>query len=96
MQILTKENKLLDLKITLPVKQDTVNTFRESLIQRLTDGINKSRKGTKYKPTTEKAIALRINKNPFFKGRTDHLLALVNHCESKGCYSKFFFVCPLK
>ncbi len=71
-------------------------TRREELISRLTDGINLKRVGTKYKQVTTKQIALRINKNPFFKGRDDHLEVLIKHCEEKDSYSKFFWVCPIK
>jgi hypothetical protein len=70
--------------------------LRDELIQRLTDGINKSRIGTKYKPITEKTVAIRVNKNPFFIGRNDHLEVLIKECEKRSNYSKFFFVCPLK
>ena len=68
---------------------------RDELISRLTDGINMKRIGTKYKPVTERSIAIRVNKNPYFKGQDGELELLIKTCEEKGSYSKFFFVCPL-
>lgn len=85
-------NLLLEYKPTPSI----FRTRREELISRLTDGINFKRLGTKYSQLTTKTIAIRINKNPFFKGRDDHLEVLIKHCEEKENYSKFFWVCPMK
>lgn len=76
----------------LQVQTSIFKTRREELIARLTDGINLKRVGTKYKPVTTKQIAIRINRNPFFKGRDGELELLIRTCEEKGNYSKFFYV----
>lgn len=78
----------------LQVQTTLFRSRKEELIDRLVKGINISRIGTKYKPVTAKEVALRINYNGFFTGRPDHLEVLINECEKKGNYSKFFFVCP--
>ena len=66
-------------------------TFRSELISRLTKGINNLRIGTKYKPVTERLIAIRANKNPFLKSDGE-LELLIKECEAKSSYSKFFWV----
>lgn len=82
------------IKVQLNITPSIYRTRREELIGRLTDGINMKRVGTKYKPITTKEVALRINANTFFTGRPDHLQVLIEHCEEKDSYSKFFFCCP--
>lgn len=71
--------------------QTEYKNFRDELISRLTDGINKSRIGTKYKPVTKRTIAIKCNKNPFLKSDGE-LELLIKECESKGSYSKFWWV----
>ena len=67
---------------------------REELVARLTDGINLKRQGTKYPQVTTRQIAIRCNSNPFLKSDSE-LRLLIQTCEDKGSYSKFFFCCPL-
>ncbi len=69
---------------------------RDELVARLTDGINMTRVGTKYKPISTKQVAIRVNKNPAFKGSDSELELLIKHCEEKSSYSKFFYICPIK
>lgn len=76
----------------LNIQPSIYRSRKDELVARLTDGINMKRIGTKYKPVTTKQIALRINKNPFFKGRDGELELLIRTCEEKENYSKFFFV----
>lgn len=77
---------------TYRIQNSIFRSRRDELISRLTDGINMTRVGTKYKPTTTKQIALRVNKNPFFKGADDELELIIRTCEEKQSYSKFFYM----
>lgn len=72
--------------------ENKFKTRRAELISRLTNGINSLRIHTKYKPTTERLVAIKTNKNPFLKS-DDELENLINECERKSNYSKFFWVC---
>lgn len=81
-----------------PEDREPENNFRgarDELVDRLVQGINRERLGTKWKPVSHKTIALRVNNNPTFTGRNDNLLRLINECEKNGKYSKFFWACPL-
>lgn len=74
------------------VQTSIFRSRRDELIDRLVNGINLSRIGTKYKPVTLRQISIRVNKNPFFKGRDGELELLIKTCEEKGSYSKFFYI----
>jgi len=89
-----KEDKLIQFE--LKSEPSIYRSRHEELVARLANGINLKRIGTKYKPITTKEVALRINKNVWFKGRDGELDLLIRTCEEKGSYSKFFWVCPLK
>ena len=65
--------------------------FRDELISLLTEGINKSRIGTTYKPVTKRTIAIRANKNPFLKSDSE-LEYVIKECQRKGSYSHFFWI----
>lgn len=68
---------------------------RDELVSLFVEGINRERKGTKFKPITEKQVALRINANPHFKGRDGEVHYLLKQCQEKGTFKKFFWSCPL-
>lgn len=76
----------------LQVQTSIFRSRRDELIDRLTNGINLSRIGTKFRPVTHRQMAIRVNKNPFFKGRDGELELLIKTCEEKGNYSKFFYI----
>lgn len=91
MEYISHDNKLVALEYTLPSKLNDFKTRRAELIFELTKGINLSRKGTQFKETTEKLVAMRANKNPFLKS-DDELEYLIKCCKEKGNYSKFFWI----
>lgn len=64
---------------------------RDELICRLTEGINKLREGTKYKPVTTRFMAIKVNQNPFLKS-DDELELEIKNCESKGSYAHLFWL----
>jgi len=76
----------------LNVQTSIFRSRKDELVDRLVSGINLSRVGTKYKPVTHRQIAIRVNKNPFFKGRDGELELIIKTCEEKSNYSKFFYV----
>ena len=80
-------DKLKDWKPTVSKHKN----FRDELITRLTDGINNSRQGTKYKLTTKRDVAIRANKNPFLVSDSE-LELLIKECESKGSFAKFYWI----
>jgi hypothetical protein len=76
----------------LLLKENRFKTYRAELIHKLTKGINREREG-KYKPLTEKVVALMVNRNPFLAGKKNdgELSALIKECEEKGNYKKFWW-----
>lgn len=68
--------------------------YRDELISKITDGINRERQGTKYKPVNKRMIALLVNRNPFLKGKRNdgELSALLKECQEKGNFKKFWFI----
>ena len=70
-------------------------SHRDELVDKFVLGINRERLGTQYKPILAKEVALRINKNPFLKGRDGEVELLYKTCEKKGSFKYFFYICPL-
>lgn len=91
MQLVTSENKIVDLKIEQTIEKTIFRSRRDELISRLTDGINKLRKGTKYGPINKRTVAIKANSNPFLKNDGE-LELLIKTCEQKNNYSKFFWI----
>lgn len=90
--------KMTDTKSLLSMtgyspKQSPYNSRREEIIADLVKGINQSRIGTKYKPITERGLAIRINRNPFLTGDTgtQELDYIRNECNRVGNYKKLFW-----
>ena len=73
--------------------QKIFKTYRAELIHKLTKGLNRDREG-KYKPLSEKAVALMVNRNPFLAGKDKdgELSALIKECEEKGNFKKFWWI----
>lgn len=83
-----------------PISQFTKLTFKETvfksrrdeLVSLITEDINRLRIGTQYKPVTKRAIALKINRNPFLSCSDDEVELLFKKCKDKGSYALFFYV----
>jgi len=67
---------------------------KDELVCKITEGINDLRRGTKYKPTTKKRVAIQINKHPILKNQMGELELLYKDCMARGNFSKFYWVCP--
>ncbi len=76
-------------------KKSKLRGPRDELVEQFVRGINQERLGTKWKPITAKAVAIRINANPHFKGRDGEVHLLLKECEKRGTFKKFFWACPL-
>lgn len=63
---------------------------KKEIISKMTLHINELRKGTKYKPVTERYISIKINKNPFLT--REELYFVFKGCQKKNSYSHFFWI----
>lgn len=72
------------------VKKSPYKNRKAEIIAELVKGINLSRVGTKYKPTTEKLLAIKINRNPFLNEQ--ELEYLLKECNRVGNYKKLFWI----
>ena len=95
-QIHSTINKMTDTKSLFSMtgyspKQSPYKNWRAELIAEAVKDINLLRQGTKYKPTTERLIAIKCNRNPFLKNDGE-LELLLRECRNKRNYSKLFFV----
>lgn len=95
-QIHNTINKMSDTKNLFSMtgfsfKESPYRNRRDEIIAEFVKGINQSRIGTKYKPTTAKRLALQINKNPYLKG-TQELEFILKECNRVGNYKKLFWV----
>lgn len=79
-------------KYQKPVIKSVFRSRRDELVSEITAGINASRVGTKFKPITERAVAIRINKNPFLAHDDGEIAYLLKQCRERGNFSKFFWV----
>lgn len=57
--------------------------WKDEIITEFTNGINKSRVGTKWKPVTEKLVALKLNSHPVYKEDKDECYKLLKTCKEK-------------
>ena len=88
-------NKITDTKNLFSMSGYSVNKSpyknrRAEIIAEFVKGINISRIGTKYKPTTERLLAIKINRNPFLK--ESELEFILKECNRVGNYKKLFWV----
>lgn len=65
---------------------------RDWLVHLITEGINRERIGTDYKPVTELRVAILLNKNPILARSDDEVEYLYKVCNEKGNFSKFWWV----
>lgn len=70
-------------------EQTKHRSWKDEVVSEITEGINKERIGTKYKPITERTVAIRINRNPYLKERNECYL-LLKKCKEVG-FTKMFF-----
>lgn len=76
-------------------KQDTPHrNYRDELVSLFTEGINKERLGTKYKPITKMEVAIRLNRNAFLAGKDNdgEVAYLLKQCQQEGTYKKLFWL----
>lgn len=71
------------------VKKSPYKNRKAEIIAELVKGINLSRIGTKYKPTTERLLAIKINRNPFLT--ESELEFILRECNRVGNYKKLFW-----
>lgn len=88
-------NKITDTKSLFSmsgysVKKSPYKNRRQEIIAELVKGINQQRIGTKYKPTTERLLAIKINRNPFLNEQ--ELEYLLKECTKAGNYKKLFWI----
>lgn len=96
MEIINKDNQIIPTKIELKITPSVFRSRRDELIDSFVNEINIRRANTKFKFITHREVAIRISKNPFFKGRDGEIELLLKTCIEKNSFSKFFFICPLK
>jgi len=72
-------------------KESPYRNRRAELIGEAVKDINLLRKGTIYKPTTERLLAIKCNRNPFLKDDGE-LELLLRTCREKRNYSKLFYI----
>jgi hypothetical protein len=63
---------------------------KDCYVKQFRQGINKERVGTKWKPVTDRTIALKINRHPVLKRDTVEVHQLLKQCKEKG-FTKIFF-----
>jgi hypothetical protein len=56
---------------------------KDCFIKQFRQGINKERIGSKWKPTTDRTVALQINKHPILKNSDIELDNLLKECKRK-------------
>ena len=63
---------------------------KDCYVKQIRQGINDEREGTKYKPITDRTVAIKINKHPALKNNYTELHQLVKKCREVG-FTKMFF-----
>jgi hypothetical protein len=63
---------------------------RDCYTKQIRQGVNKEREGTKWKPVTDRTIAIKINTHPILKHNDSELHQLVKKCNQSG-FTKMFF-----
>jgi len=77
------------------IQESTFKNRRAEIVAEFVKHINIERKGTKYKPITDKLVALRLNANKKTAKDDDECQYLLNECLRKKSFSTFFWCCPL-
>lgn len=95
-QIHNTINKITDTKNLFSMagfsfKQSPYKNKRAELIGEAVKDINSLRVGTKFKPLTDRLLAIRINKNPFLKSDGE-LELIIKQCRDKRNYAKLFWI----
>jgi hypothetical protein len=72
-------------------KQSPYKSKRAELIGEAVKDINSLRVGTKFKPLTDRLLAIKINKNPFLKSDGE-LSYVLDECKNKRNYAKLFWL----
>ena len=68
---------------------------RDCFVKQFRQGINKEREGTKWKPLTDKTVALKINQHPILKVSNVELYNLLKNCKEKH-FGIFFWATKIK
>jgi hypothetical protein len=103
MEIITKTKDNLGFEHSLfqglnwKIKKTEKNfkNWKDELVTEFTNEINKSRVGTKWKPVTERLVALKLNSHPIFKDDKDECYKLLKVCKEKH-FGIFFKATELK
>jgi hypothetical protein len=69
------------------IKESTIRDERPHLISQFVEGINRERVGTKYKPMTPRAVAIKLS---HIKEKSD-LYYFLKRCEEGDSFGKVFF-----
>lgn len=95
-EIHNKVNKITDTKGLFSMagfsfKQSPYKSKRAELIGEAVKDINSLRVGTKFKPLTDRLLAIKVNKNPFLKSDGE-LEFIIKQCRDKRNYAKLFWI----
>lgn len=92
MQIISKQKdnlgieqstfKGIEFNLTKSVKN--FRSWKDEFITKVTNGINNERIGTKWKPITEKRVAIKVNRHPHLKDSQEECNALYKRCLREG------------
>lgn len=72
-------------------KQSPYKNKRAELIGEAVKDINSLRVGTKFKPLTDRLLAIKVNRNPFLKSDGE-LEFILLECKKKRNYAKLFWL----
>lgn len=90
-----QQTTLQGIEWNAPTKEKNIRNWKDEIVTKFTEGINKSRVGTKWKPLTEQAVAVKINQHPIYKNSRDECYALLKVCEQKH-FGIFFTATKIK
>lgn len=68
------------------VEKANIRSERDELVQKFLERLNQAREGTKYKPLTARAVAIKLSHVP-----TRDLWAFYKQCEQAKSFSAYFF-----
>lgn len=84
------EKYQLNLTRTCNECNEDCKNKKDCYVKQLRQGINNEREGTKYKPITDRTVAIKINRHPALKNDYVELHNLVKKCREYG-FTKIFF-----
>jgi len=90
-----EQSTFSNLLWTPKTTEKNIRTWKDEMVTEFTQGINKSRVGTKWKPVTERLVALNLNKHPVYKNDKDECYKLLKTCQQKH-FGIFFWATQLK